>query len=237
MLNIFAWNCRGAGPCYFSRLVRDLKYKYSIHVLIIVEPRVSGQRVESIIAKLRFQNNFRVEAEGFSGGIWVLWEGDIVNVDIISTSNQFIHYGVSFKDGSESFFLTCLYGSPIPSIRQDLWNNLETLSTAVGNNKWCCIGDFNEYKGLEDKQGGVSPIVKTMSDFNNCCINCILMDLSFCGPKFTWKNGKVQERLDWALANFNCFTHFNDAYLEHLNWFKSDHKPILLVLGREEEGS
>lgn len=59
-----------------------------------------------------------------------------------------------------------------------------------------------------------------MLDFNNCCVTCNLMDLNFCGPKFTWKNGRVQERIDWVLANFNWFAHFKEAYVEHLNWFK-----------------
>lgn len=110
MLNIISWNCRGARPRYFPRLVHEIKNKYNIHVMVIMEPKVSGQRVDSIISKLGFQNNFRVEAEGFSGGTWVLWEGDIVN-DIINTSNQLIHSEVSFKEGRENFLLTCVWQS------------------------------------------------------------------------------------------------------------------------------
>lgn len=70
-----------------------------------------------------------------------------------------------------------------------------------------------------------------MSNFNTCCINCNLMDVNFCGPRFTWKNGRVQERLDLALANFSWFSHFTDANSEHLNWFKSDHSPIIVRVG------
>lgn len=50
---------------------------------------------------------------------------------------------------------------------------------------------------------GVSRNFKTISDFSNCCNNCNLMDVNFCGPRFTWNNERVQERLDWALANFS----------------------------------
>lgn len=71
-----------------------------------------------------------------------------------------------------------------------------------------------------------------MNDFNNCCFNCNLMDLNFRGPRYTWKNGNVQERLNWALANFSWFTSFKDAYVHHLNWFKSDHRHLLLKMGR-----
>lgn len=73
----------------------------------------------------------------------------------------------------------------------------------MGNSKWMCIGDFNSYKAVEDKQGGARLNLKGMNDFNSCCFKCDLMDLNFCGLGCTWKNGRVQERLDSALANFN----------------------------------
>lgn len=37
------------------------------------------------------------------------------------------------------------------------------------------------------------------------------------------------------LANFNWFTHFTYALVTHLNWFKSDHKLVLLNLGNGED--
>lgn len=37
------------------------------------------------------------------------------------------------------------------------------------------------------------------------------------------------------MANFNWFVHFQDAYIEHLSWYKSDHRPILLKLGKGQE--
>lgn len=36
------------------------------------------------------------------------------------------------------------------------------------------------------------------------------------------------------MANFSWLTHYKEAYSEHLNWLKSDHRPILLRLGEGE---
>lgn len=69
----------------------------------------------------------------------------------------------------------------------------------VGDSKWLCVGDFNSYKSAEDKHGSVNLNLKSMHDFNKCCFDCGLIDVNFCGPRYTWKNRKVQERLDWAL--------------------------------------
>lgn len=95
------------------------------------------------------------------------------------------------KERKEKCFLTSVYDSPIPSIRQELWSQLENINSSVGNLKWIYLGYFNAYKAVEDKQGGAKPNVKFMTEFNNCCANCNLMDLKFYGPRFTWKNGRI----------------------------------------------
>lgn len=86
--------------------MRDLKANYNIHVLSIVEPRVSGDRVTRIINKLGFNKSYRVEAVGFSRGIWLLWDDSCVTIDIMDTSNQHIHTNISIRNGSDSFYLT-----------------------------------------------------------------------------------------------------------------------------------
>lgn len=88
MINILSWNSRGARARSFPRLIQEIKTNYKVQVLIILEPRVSGQRADNIIAKMGYGNSYRIEAEGFSSGIWLLWEENHVNIDIISTSNQ-----------------------------------------------------------------------------------------------------------------------------------------------------
>lgn len=64
--------------------MRELKYNYNIHILVIVEPRVSGQRADVIIDKLGFKNSFRVKAVGFSGGIGFF--GMVIKLRLISSA-------------------------------------------------------------------------------------------------------------------------------------------------------
>ncbi|KAK5770907.1 hypothetical protein PVK06_047064 [Gossypium arboreum] len=46
------------------------------------EPRVSGRKADEVIAKIGFQYSHRVEARGFSGGIWLGWNSS-VNLEIL----------------------------------------------------------------------------------------------------------------------------------------------------------
>lgn len=149
MTNILSWNCRGASARYFPRSMRELKNNHQIQILIIIEPRISGSKADKVISNLGFGESFRVEC----------W--------IISASSQLIHSNVSFRNGDENFFLTCVHGSPTPSIRQGLWSQLEDIHSEASNAKWVCIGDFNSYKATEDKQGGARPNFRSMNDFNN----------------------------------------------------------------------
>lgn len=62
MFNIMSWNCRGVGARHFPLLIPELNAMYKIHVLILVEPRISELKAERIINKLGYNNSFRVEA-------------------------------------------------------------------------------------------------------------------------------------------------------------------------------
>jgi hypothetical protein len=90
-MNCFIWNCRVAGGKYFSNIVRDCTKMYSIDFLVILEPRISGERANSVIESLGFDSKAKVDAIGYSGGIWCLWKFSSVNITIISSSLYAIH--------------------------------------------------------------------------------------------------------------------------------------------------
>lgn len=70
--NILVWNCRGAAKRSFHTLISDLKRKYGFSILILLETKISGEQADKVIRKLPFDGVFRVEANGFAGGIWAL---------------------------------------------------------------------------------------------------------------------------------------------------------------------
>lgn len=82
--NAFYWNVRGVDSHLFPSLMRDLRSKYKFLVVFLVEPRTSGSHVSQGRNKLGFIHIHCVEAEGFSGGIWMLWEEDEFFVQILS---------------------------------------------------------------------------------------------------------------------------------------------------------
>ena len=57
-----------------------------------------------------------------------------------------------------------------------------------------------------------------------------MIDLGFTGPKFTWTNKKVLERIDRGICNMSWRSLFSEAYAHHLPRTKSDHCPIKICL-------
>ncbi|KAL8142905.1 hypothetical protein V2J09_015937 [Rumex salicifolius] len=67
----------------------------------------------------------KVDVQGQSGGVWLLWRQCSTVVKIANSSNQFIHATVDFGEGIVN--LIAMYAAPSPTRRHDLWGELEVL--------------------------------------------------------------------------------------------------------------
>lgn len=90
-MNCLIWNCRGAGGKEFSSLFRDTSRIYHLDFVAIVEPRISGQTADKVIRKIGFANVAKVDAQGFSGGIWCLWKSSCPPIYVHSISRYCAH--------------------------------------------------------------------------------------------------------------------------------------------------
>ncbi|KAI9111950.1 hypothetical protein K1719_017640 [Acacia pycnantha] len=90
-------------------------------------------------------------------------------------------------------------------------------------------GDFNATLASEERCSWRST---RGSDREFCSFvnDADLHDLGFVGPPFTWKRIGVESRLDRVLGSTTWQETFPDAVVKHLNWYKSDHQPLLLQL-------
>lgn len=85
------WNCRGANEPNFRRSIRYILKRFETDVLAIFETHAEAEKAANICHGLGFENSFRVDAIGQSGGLWLLWRTGIEDVEIVKSSNQFIY--------------------------------------------------------------------------------------------------------------------------------------------------
>ncbi|XP_039014054.1 uncharacterized protein LOC120143923 [Hibiscus syriacus] len=168
-------------------------------MVALLEIRTSEDNVDKIILNLDYPNLFQVEASGFSGGIWILWE-DTIQVEIIKISSQFVHGRAREEGTSQWVFFTAVYASPNISKHIEVWELLSNLNT--GNNEaWLSGEDFNATLRREESTGGAVRGLggsKLLQDF---ICDSELMEAEYKGSDFTWKSGKLWNRLDRCLFN------------------------------------
>ncbi|CAN1145773.1 hypothetical protein LINPERHAP2_LOCUS14876 [Linum perenne] len=115
--------------------------EHKLQVVTIIEPRISGEIGEAVRKKLNFSYSFIVEAQGFSGGLWLMWNDLDITIEILGSSTQFIHTLIKWDSG-KSVMATFIYASPTLHGRRALWNDLRKLSVSASA-AWVLLGDFN----------------------------------------------------------------------------------------------
>ncbi|KAA3482795.1 Endonuclease/exonuclease/phosphatase [Gossypium australe] len=121
---------------------RDLIKKHKPLIFVVLETRVSSSRAKLVYSRISLRGRHIVEVEGFSGGIWIFWDSDIIQVSILKSHAQFIHARV--KQGDES---------PNRQKRVELWDQLKEITEGV-NWPWLLAGDFNSIVSMNEKSRG-----------------------------------------------------------------------------------
>lgn len=76
--------------------------------------------------KFGFSDFLRVEADGFSGGILILWDASRIDLEIAASSSQLIHALVTTN--KQQWLLTAIYACPKPEEKTKLWDSLRLAS-------------------------------------------------------------------------------------------------------------
>lgn len=207
MDNILCWNARGAGGNNFKSDIYDLVKINKVSILIICEPRVQFVSHKKDLFKLGFNMAEVFEADGFKGGIWILWDKNIVNISPVDSTFQAITVKVC-NTGGQPWLLTAVYASPCYKLRSTLWDHLDTIP---GRHQlpWFITGDFNEIIAATDKKGG--SLTRRFAGFKKWVDRSAMIDMGFQGPAYTWTNNTVKQRIDRCFCDSDWRLMFAEA--------------------------
>ncbi|PPD83329.1 hypothetical protein GOBAR_DD19744 [Gossypium barbadense] len=110
---------------------------------------VSRVKADGIITKIGYPDSFRVEANGFAGGIWLCWNNDIM-VDILNRHSQVVHVKIHSTMSLDNFFCSIVYASPHAAKRRELWQVLNSLAVLVEGH-WMLASNFNSIIDTDDE--------------------------------------------------------------------------------------
>uniref|UniRef100_A0A803NEW3 Uncharacterized protein n=1 Tax=Chenopodium quinoa TaxID=63459 RepID=A0A803NEW3_CHEQI len=87
-LKIMIWNVQGIGNKL--AVLRELIRINDPSILALVETHISGEQAQKICDRIGFSGQFRVEAQGFSGGIWLFLRQELIEVTVLDNQSQHI---------------------------------------------------------------------------------------------------------------------------------------------------
>ena len=90
-MNILVWNFRGAMKPSFHSTIRDLTNFHSPGIMVVTETRISDSKVDDIICTLPYDGIHTTDPIGYAGEIWLLWHTDMVDLNVLATTEQEIH--------------------------------------------------------------------------------------------------------------------------------------------------
>lgn len=69
---ILTWNAQGASSTSFVQTLLNHIKDTKPNIITLLKPRISGVRADYLCGRIGYDGIIRMEAEGFSGGIWLL---------------------------------------------------------------------------------------------------------------------------------------------------------------------
>ncbi|KAB1203084.1 hypothetical protein CJ030_MR8G005528 [Morella rubra] len=169
----------------FALLKRQFPRKY-----VLVDPDVDDSTEESPLQRAGFFHFVDFPPDGHRGGIVFAWKPG-VNVELISTSPNFVNMLVYSDPPNTPWLVSCVYDPTRWHLRDDFWSGLDTLACSFGG-LWLCMGDFNCLLADWEKQGGLPVASSASNPLQNLINSHGLIDLGFCGSPFTWHS------LEWV---------------------------------------
>ncbi|TYI02360.1 hypothetical protein ES332_A11G261500v1 [Gossypium tomentosum] len=93
----FVWNCQGVGYPNFGRIMKEYLREVDPCIVVLMETRNSSLKADTMIKIIDLPYSHRVEAVGYSGGIWVLRK-DNIHVEVMVNHMQFTRTKIKFDD-------------------------------------------------------------------------------------------------------------------------------------------
>ncbi|KAL0439868.1 UNVERIFIED_CONTAM: LINE-1 retrotransposable element O protein [Sesamum latifolium] len=213
--------------------VIDLVSEHRLQFIGLLETRVAVRNVARVQRGLLPRWNWFVDYAGPGNRVWLAWDDDFIDVDVLDTGDQFVHCSVHIRLLHMHVFITVVYGVNDVIGRRVLWADLHRLSLTVTAVPWLVGGHFNTVVDVSEVCRQSGDIRGAAEEFQGCLRDTGLINLPMQGEWFTWHNcsrdsRSLWKRLDPLLVNDGWLESWPNTSYVSLNARTSDHSPLVL---------
>lgn len=154
MTSIVIWNIRGFNYPAKQKAIRELISQSKLAICGLLETKVKVEKLEKVLNAGRIHMK-AVANHGFHHNrrVLLLWNDELVDIQVLSMSSQFIHVLVTSKVSPFCFHFTLIYAFNTSEGRTSLWQDLQLLSRQIST-PWLIGGDFNTTLAYGEKMTG-----------------------------------------------------------------------------------
>ena len=238
-IKILSWNVRGANNPEKRKVIKQFIRDQRVDLVCLQETKVQNMNMQLArsLGVGRFSEWVAVDASGSAGGILLIWDKRILEVN--ETVCGSFTASCSFRNVEDGFhwIFTGVYGPGLSSLKEEMWEELGSVR-GLWDGPWCIGGDFNaSISPNESNRGG--RITQAMRRFASVIDDLGVGDLPLQGGPFTWSggtNGQTMSRIDRFLVSGDWESYFSRITQITLPRPVSDHFPILLDGGGIRSG-
>ncbi|XP_043696737.1 uncharacterized protein LOC122647384, partial [Telopea speciosissima] len=208
---------------------------YQAKLVCLLETKVKVDNCAAVFDKFLLDWKYLHNGEaGNTIRIWLGWDPNVLDVEEIQKSKQFIHAKVSVIGTSVSFLYTAVYALNNLVGQKVLWEDVGSLARAIAS-PWAVQGDFNVIRIQMEKIGGESVRFEAMEDFNSFIDDAGLIDLKWKGEAMTWNNRQIGDariccKLDRVMVNLAWMDVFRSSEATFHPPGLSDHSPVVVAV-------
>ncbi|KAK1303909.1 hypothetical protein QJS10_CPB11g01512 [Acorus calamus] len=228
-MNFIIWNIRVVKGNLKQLDLKAFLNSHRLQFLCLTESKLNETSLFSLKCKLG--GYLASSYLSTDGRILLLWNHDLLEVNILEFNHQYFHCSVFCRATSKHLLITSIYASNFSSERLALWDSIKHLASSIGSMSWIVGRDFNEVRYSNEKVGGSPVHSRRLRKFNSCILASGLEDLKSIGHILSWNNrqdSRILCRLDRVMGNQTFITSFPHSLVEYLPPGISDHSPLHL---------
>ncbi|XP_058768747.1 uncharacterized protein LOC131642529 [Vicia villosa] len=229
---ITSWNVRGLNKAGKFREISSRLHNLNPAIMILIETRVKEKNADMIRNKMKLKGSYLDNYDKHANGrIWICWDDNRRHIELIDSTDQFIHCKIRDDKGDFKYWMNVVYAHNQLQLRKKLWQDiLKIHSNQQG--LWMVIGDFNNVAKVDDRIGGSMVTEKEYVDLIDMMNQTGLYEKESQGDYFTWTNKQkanaIYSRIDCLLGNTEWMQQNEDAELIVMSPSVSDHSMLAL---------